>query len=107
MAASGIAKTPEPPYYAVIFSSHRTDGDNGYADMAQRMVELASEQPGFLGMESAREHVGITVSYWESLEAIRHWKQHAQHQEAQRLGHQIWYSSFRIRVAKVEREYGV
>ena len=107
MAASGIAKTPEPPYYAVIFSSYRTDGDNGYADMAQRMVELASEQPGFLGMESAREHVGITVSYWESLEAIRHWKQHAQHQEAQRLGHQIWYSSFRIRVAKVEREYGV
>lgn len=75
--------------------------------MAERMVALASKQPGFLGVESAREDLGITVSYWESLEAIRHWKKNAEHQEAQRLGHQQWYSSFRVRVAQVEREYGV
>lgn len=104
---SEISNTPKPPYYAVIFSSHRTDGDNGYAEMAQRMAELAAQQPGYLGMESAREGLGITVSYWESLEAIRNWKQNAEHQEAQRLGHQQWYSSFRVRIAKVEREYGI
>ncbi|MDF0750700.1 antibiotic biosynthesis monooxygenase [Marinobacter sp. 71-i] len=104
---SDIANTPKAPYYAVIFSSHRTDGDNGYAEMAERMAELAAQQPGYLGMESAREGLGITVSYWESLEAIRNWKQNAEHQEAQRLGHQQWYSSFRVRIAKVEREYGI
>ncbi|MCG7199862.1 antibiotic biosynthesis monooxygenase [Marinobacter pelagius] len=102
-----IADTPAPPYYAVIFSSHRTEGNNGYAEMAERMAQLASRQPGYLGMESAREGLGITVSYWESLEAIRNWKKNAEHQEAQRLGHQVWYSSFRVRVAKVEREYGI
>jgi len=104
---SEIATTPEPPYYAVIFSSHRTDGDNGYGEMAERMVELAAKQPGYLGIESAREDVGITVSYWESLEAIRNWKRNAEHQEAQALGHKEWYSSFRVRVAQVEREYGI
>lgn len=104
---SDIANTPKAPYYAVIFSSHRTEGDNGYGEMADRMVELAAQQPGFLGIESARENLGITVSYWESLEAIRNWKQNAEHQEAQRLGHQQWYSSFRVRIAKVEREYGI
>lgn len=102
-----IANTPEPPYYAVIFTNHRTEGDKGYAAMAERMVELAAMQPGFLGIESAREDVGITVSYWDSLEAIANWKKHVEHQEAQRLGHQQWYASFRVRVAKVEREYGI
>ncbi|MFP4611449.1 MAG: antibiotic biosynthesis monooxygenase family protein [Thiohalophilus sp.] len=104
---SEIANTPEPPYYAVIFSSHRTEGDNGYAKMAEKMVELASKQPGFLGIESVRNDLGITVSYWENLEAISNWKRNAEHREAQRLGHQQWYSKFRVRVAKVEREYGI
>ena len=104
---SEITNTPTPPYYAVIFTSHRTEGDNGYGEMAERMAELAAHQPGYLGMESAREDLGITVSYWESLEAIRNWKQNAEHQEAQRLGHRQWYSSFRVRIAKVEREYGI
>lgn len=104
---SEIAKTPEPPYYAVIFSSHRTAGDNGYAEMADRMAELAAAQPGFLGMESVREDLGITVSYWESLESIANWRTNAEHRDAQRLGYQEWYSDFRVRVAKVEREYGI
>ena len=102
-----IADTPEPPYYAVIFTSHRTESDHGYGAMAARMIELASQQPGFLGFESVREDLGITVSYWESLEAIRNWKQNAEHQEAQRLGRRQWYSGFRVRIAKVEREYGM
>ncbi|WP_027853807.1 antibiotic biosynthesis monooxygenase family protein [Marinobacterium litorale] len=104
---SEIAKTPEPPYYAVIFSSHRTEGDNGYREIAERMVALAASQPGFLGVESAREGLGITVSYWESLEDIANWKKHSEHREAQRIGHETWYSDFRVRVAKVEREYGI
>ena len=104
---SEIANTPEPPYYAVIFSSHRAEGDDGYGDMAGRMVELAAEQPGFLGFESAREGLGITVSYWESLESIASWKSNSEHSEAQRLGHEKWYSEFRVRVARVEREYGI
>ncbi|WP_028670860.1 antibiotic biosynthesis monooxygenase family protein [Saccharospirillum impatiens] len=103
---SFIARTPEPPYYAVIFTSIRTEGDQGYADRADRMVELASKQPGFQGIESAREGVGITVSYWSDLESIRHWKSHVEHQEAQRLGHERWYSSFKVRISKVERDYG-
>ncbi|WP_136067601.1 antibiotic biosynthesis monooxygenase family protein [Modicisalibacter radicis] len=104
---TSIANTPEPPYYAVIFASHRTDGDHGYAAMAERMAELAATQPGYLGIESAREELGITVSYWESIEAIRNWKRHAEHLEAQRLGHRQWYSDFRVRIARVEREYGI
>lgn len=102
-----IAQTPEPPYYAVIFTNHRTEGDEGYGAMADRMVELAAEQPGFLGVESVRDGLGITVSYWESLEAIKHWKQNAEHKEAQRLGHEKWYASFKLRIAKVERDYGI
>lgn len=102
-----IANTPKPPYYAVIFTSHRTEGDSGYGKMADRMVELASKQPGFLGVESAREDVGITVSYWADLESIRQWKANAEHQEAQRLGHEKWYSSFKTRISKVERDYGI
>lgn len=102
-----IANTPEPPYYAVIFTSHRTGGDHGYAAMAERMTELAATQPGYLGIESAREELSITVSYWESIEAIRNWKRHAEHLEAQRLGRRQWYSDFRVRIAKVEREYGM
>lgn len=101
-----IAQTPEPPYYAVIFTSQRTEGDNGYGQMADRMVELAAQQPGFLGVETAREGLGITVSYWASLEAIAAWKEVAAHQVAQRLGKERWYSAFRLRVCKVERDYG-
>lgn len=101
-----IAQTPEPPYYAVIFTSLRTEGENGYGRMADRMVELAAQQPGFLGVESAREGLGITVSYWASLEAIANWKQQAQHLVAQRLGKEKWYAAFRLRVCRVERDYG-
>lgn len=102
-----IANTPKPPYYAVIFTSVRTDGDNGYGEMASRMVELASKQPGFLGVESAREGVGITVSYWSDLESIKNWKADAEHREAQKLGREQWYSSFKTRISKVERDYGI
>src|SRR5215475_3569563 len=103
---SGIANTPDPPYYAVIFTSHRAEGDHGYAAMAQKMEELAATMPGFLGIESARDGLGITVSYWESLEAIAAWKRNAEHLEAQRRGRTEWYSGFALRVCKVERAYG-
>jgi heme-degrading monooxygenase HmoA len=102
-----IAKTPEPPYYAVIFTSLRTAVDDGYGAMATRMLELAAIQPGFLGVESARDGVGLTVSYWTDLESIRNWKNNAEHQEAQRLGHQKWYAAFKTRIAKVERDYAL
>ena len=102
-----IANTPEPPYYAVNFTNTRTDGDNGYEKMAQKMVELASNQPGFLGVESARNDVGITVSYWVDLESIKAWKAHAEHREAQKLGREVWYSAFKTRICKVERDYGI
>ena len=105
MTVSLIAETPEPPYYAVIFTSTASDNTEGYADMAARMVELAREQPGFLGIESARSDVGITVSYWQDLESIRAWKAQADHQMAQKLGRDRWYSSYTTRIAKVEREY--
>lgn len=104
---SQIAQTPEPPYYAVIFTSLRAEADQGYGAMAARMLEMAAMQPGFLGVESARDSVGITVSYWASLEAIRLWKGQAEHLEAQRLGRERWYANFKVRIAKVERDYGI
>ncbi len=101
---SQIPATPEPPYYAVIFTSVRTDVDDNYDDMAARMVELASEQDGFLGIEHARDNIGITISYWRDEESIRRWKDHAEHRIAQRNGYEKWYSSFATRVCKVERQ---
>jgi heme-degrading monooxygenase HmoA len=102
---SDIASTPEPPYYAVIFTSLRTEGDNGYDAMAQVMAERAAEQDGYLGMESAREGLGITVSYWRDLEAIAAWKQAVDHLAAQKLGRKMWYSAYKVRIARVERSY--
>ena len=104
--SDAIAKTPQPPYYAVIFSSLRTEGDNGYGATAARMEELARQQPGFLGIESARSGLGITVSYFRSLEDIAAWKKHVEHAEAQRRGRADWYAAYRVRIAKVERDYG-
>jgi heme-degrading monooxygenase HmoA len=103
---SGIAATPEPPYVAVVFTSLRTQGDNGYGLMVMRMDELAAKQPGYLGHESARDDVGITVSYWVDEDAARAWKQVAEHLVAQQRGRGVWYSDYRVRVASVLREYG-
>ena len=100
-----IASTPKPPYYAVIFTSIQSNDSDGYAATAAHMVSLAAQQPGFLGIESAREEVGITVSYWSSLEAIRAWKSHADHLTAQRQGRNAWYSAYHTRIARVERDY--
>lgn len=94
------------PYYAVIFSSLRNEPDLHYGKTAHEMEVLARLQPGYLGMESARERLGITVSYWRDLEAVRHWKQQVDHLQAQRLGRKHWYSSYRVRISKVERDYG-
>ena len=102
---SGPAKTPSPPYYAVIFTSIRTQDDNGYGDMADAMVALAAKQPGFLGFETARQETGISVSYWASLEAIQAWKNNAEHRLAQKKAKQ-WYQQLRVRVCRVEKEYG-
>lgn len=102
-----LAQTPKPPYYAVIFTSVRTDGDKGYGKTADRMIELAVLQPGFLGAESAREEVGITVSYWQDLESIKQWKANTEHLEAQKTGRKLWYESFKVRISKVERDYGL
>jgi len=102
-----IASTPAPPYYAVIFSSLRTVEDSeNYGEMADQMAALAAEQPGYLGAESAREGLGITVSYWESLDAIRQWKAQADHLIAQQMGREKWYSAYKTRVCRVERDYG-
>jgi len=94
--------------YAVVFTSVRTEGDRGYAQTSDQMVALAAEQPGYLGVESARgpDGVGITVSYWRDLESIRRWKAHGDHLAAQRAGRERWYRAYRVRVCRVEREYG-
>jgi heme-degrading monooxygenase HmoA len=106
--SSPFAKTPEPPYYAVIFASKRTPADKGYGEMAARMDELAPQQPGFLGIESARDGTGfgITVSYWSGEAAIAAWKKQAEHRVAQEGGKAAWYAHYELRVAKVERAYG-
>lgn len=95
----------QKPYYAVIFTSLRTPGDDGYAQMAEDMEALARKQPGFLDFESARDGLGISISYWESLEDIANWKAQLDHKEAQRKGIQQWYSWYKVRVCRVDREY--
>ncbi|MCT1576189.1 antibiotic biosynthesis monooxygenase [Oceanobacillus kimchii] len=94
------------PYYAVIFTSLRTGSDNGYGKMAQAMEQLASKQKGFLGIESVRDNkIGITISYWESLEDIDNWKENSSHKVAQERGEKEWYKHYNVRVCKVERDY--
>jgi heme-degrading monooxygenase HmoA len=100
-----IAQTPPPPYYAVIFTSLRTEGDNGYTAMAEKMDELAKLQPGYLGMESVRADIGVSISYWLSLEGIKSWKENMEHLEAQALGKEKWYAAYKVRICKVERDY--
>ncbi|HET6226400.1 MAG TPA: antibiotic biosynthesis monooxygenase [Bacteroidia bacterium] len=103
---SAISKTPKPPYYAVIFTSQRTEGDNGYEHTADRMVELAEQQEGYLGIESARNDIGITVSYWKDLDSIRKWKMHMEHLAAQDNARKKWYAHYKVRICLVERDYG-
>lgn len=108
MNASDFASTPKPPYYAVIFTSQRTPGDDEvYGKAADHMVELASQQPGFLGIESVRaaSGVGITVSYWVDEEAIAGWRRHAEHVATREHGRRRWYEHYEVRVAKIERAY--
>ncbi len=102
---TGPATTPQPPYYAVIFTSVRHDGDNGYSEAARQMLALAAKQAGFLGFETARQEIGISVSYWSSLEAIKVWKENTAHRQTQSQA-KDWYKTFRVRVCRVEREYG-
>jgi heme-degrading monooxygenase HmoA len=101
-----ISKTPNPPYYAVIFTSTLTRKDNGYFEMASEMEKLVQSQPGFLGFESAREEIGITVSYWKDMESIRNWKDNPVHTVARENGRKFWYRNFKVRIARVERDYG-
>ncbi|MDB5986185.1 MAG: hypothetical protein JWR16_1238 [Nevskia sp.] len=107
MTDAAFAKLPEPPYYSVIFSSRRSGAEGGYERAANRMLELAATQPGYLGVESARDGdgFGITVSYWSSLEAISAWKANAEHLSAQQAGQRRWYAHYELRIARVERAY--
>jgi heme-degrading monooxygenase HmoA len=105
-----IAATPQPPYYAAIFSSTRAPGDEAvYNSMGEAMAMLAMKQPGFLGFEFAGdtpERFTVFVSYWRSDEDIKRWKQVSEHIEAQERGRSQWYSAYKIRIARVERDYG-
>ncbi len=100
-----FANTPEPPYYAVIFTSIKNDQDEGYGAMSEKMLKLVQQQKGFLGVESAREEVGITVSYWKDRASIQTWKANLEHLKAQEKGKSAWYKDYKIRIAKVERDY--
>lgn len=103
-----LAQLPAPPYYVVTFASQRTEGDNGYGDMADLMVKMASQQPGYLGHESARgaDGFGITNSFWTDEASIKAWKGVVDHREGQKRGRTEWYSAYAVRVARVERAYG-
>lgn len=100
-----IAKTPQPPYFAVIFTSIKTPRDEGYNEMAEKMIALAAKQEGFLGVEAARNEIGITVSYWKDEASIKKWKEISEHKIAQEKGKATWYEFFKTRIAKVERDY--
>ena len=95
----------QPPYYAVIFTSQQTADTQGYGEMADAMEQLAKQQPGYIGMEHARDNLAITISYWETLEDIARWKEHLDHLQAQKMGRERWYQWYKTRICKVEREY--
>lgn len=101
-----IANTPNPPYFAVIFTSLKSKNEPEYAEAAKLMEQLAQKQKGYLGYESAREGLGITVSYWESLDAIQAWKENIEHIAVQKMGRDAWYAAFKVRVCEVFRDYG-
>ncbi|UZD23813.1 antibiotic biosynthesis monooxygenase [Algoriphagus halophytocola] len=101
-----IAKTPKPPYYAVIFTNIRTEIEELYAETAEEMLRLAADQEGYLGHESVRDGLGITISYWASEKSILNWKQQTDHLLAQRMGREKWYKAYKTRVCMVERDYG-
>lgn len=108
MTADAFAETPKPPFFAVIFTSrHSATDERAYAETADRMMELAANQNGYLGIESVRDSdgTGITVSYWRDEESIQSWYRNAEHQEAQRAGKEKWYDAFHVRIARVERQY--
>ncbi len=104
---TAFAQLPSPPYYIVSFSSQRTDGDNGYGDMAGRMADLAAQQPGYLGVESARgdDGFGITNSFWQDEDSIRAWKRVVDHLAAQKSGRENWYQHYEVRIGRIERAY--
>lgn len=108
MSADRFAQTPAPPYYAVIFTSQRSEVEAGYEATAERMEQLAAGQPGYLGMEATRDAqgLGITVSYWASEQAILAWKHELEHRAARQQGREAWYTQYELRVARVERAYG-
>jgi heme-degrading monooxygenase HmoA len=101
-----ISNTPKVPYYAVIFTSVKTEDTFGYDEMSFKMIELVKKQEGFLGMESVRNDIGITISYWESMGAIKKWKHNLEHIEAREKGRSLWYKKFKVRICKVEKDYG-
>lgn len=101
-----FSQTPKPPYYAVIFTSIKSENIEGYREMSQKMDELAEQQEGFLGQDTANSEIGVSVSYWKDLESIKKWKENTDHQMAIKMGRKQWYKCYNVRVAKVEREYG-
>ena len=102
-----ISRTPKPPYYAIIFTSIKREPAEGYENMANYLNKLLPKQKGFLGYETARENIGITVSYWENLEDVKAWKENEIHIKAQEIGKRIWYEDYTVRIAKVEKEYSL
>lgn len=100
-----ISNTPQPPYYAIIFTSVRNEGDKGYSQMSEKMVEMVKNSPGYLGHESVRNEIGITVSYWRNLEDIKNWKNNNSHMIAQKKGKEKWYDCYKVRICKVESDY--
>jgi heme-degrading monooxygenase HmoA len=101
-----ISNTPDPPYYAVIFTSLRTEVDDNYLETNDHLYELAKGMPGFLGMESARSGLGVSVSYWKTPEDILAWKKNMEHGKAKEKGKREWYTEYKVRIAKVEKDYG-
>jgi len=100
-----MAKTPAPPYYAVIFTSILNEDHDGYSEMADKMEKLAKKQPGYLGFESARSEIGISISYWKDIESIKKWKENSEHLLAQKSGREKWYKAYKIRITRIERDY--
>lgn len=104
-----FVNTPKPPYHAVIFTSQRTSIDDGYTELNDELYAEAQQFDGYIGADSLRnaEGYGVAVLYWRNADSIRKWAQYAKHIRAKQLGKEQWYEGYRVRIAVVEREYGM
>ena len=96
--------------YAVIFEVYPSEsGKSKYLDIASELRKFLLDRPGFISIERfqsfSEEGKILSLSFWEDEESIEAWRNLLEHRNAQQLGKDKLFNSYRIRVAEVVRDY--